>query len=135
MTMLEHVNMRVSDVDEAIRFFQTAFPDFQIRGGRKDSESQWVHIGIDGTYLCLNGPVKPLAQSSPLPHGFVNHFGFIVEDADAVRERLLAAGFREGFKVDPHPYRKRVYILDGDNNEYEFVQYLTDDPAKRYVYD
>jgi len=64
-----------------------------------------------------------------------NHVGFAVEDADALRERMLAAGYREGFVPEPHPHRKRVYFLDTDGMEYEFVQYYSDDFAERNDYD
>lgn len=32
------------------------------------------------------------------------------------------------------PYRKRIYFFDGDGNDWEFIQYLTDDLAKRHDY-
>jgi hypothetical protein len=40
----------------------------------------------------------------------------VVDDVDAVRQRLEQAGYSEGMVVDPHPYRKRIYFLD--NNKY-----------------
>ena len=48
---------------------------------------------------------------------------------------MLTAGYREGFVPEPHPYRKRVYLLDNDGIEYEFVQYYSDDFAERNDYD
>ena len=33
------------------------------------------------------------------------------------------------------PYRKRAYIFDGVGNEWEFVEYLTDEPEKANVYE
>jgi hypothetical protein len=39
------------------------------------------------------------------------------------------------FCCDAHPYRKRVYFHDLEGNDWEFVQYLSDDPAKRHDYE
>lgn len=64
----------------------------------------------------------------------MNHLGFEVEDAAALRERLRAAGCQESTFSNNHPYRKRVYFYDPEGNDWEFVQYLTDDPTKRHDY-
>ncbi len=50
---LEHANITVSNLQEAIKFFQTAFPHFKIRGGGNDLR-EWVHLGDDHTYLALD---------------------------------------------------------------------------------
>lgn len=63
------------------------------------------------------------------------HIGFVVEDVDALRARMLSAGYREGFHPKPHPHHKRVYFIDNDGMEYEFVQYYSDDFTKRNDYD
>ncbi|MDP6996218.1 MAG: VOC family protein [Candidatus Poribacteria bacterium] len=60
--------------------------------------------------------------------------GFMVDDADAVRQRLEEAGYSEGTVVDPHPYRKRIYFLDNNNMEWEFVEYFSDNPSERNEY-
>ena len=51
--------------------------------------------------------------------------------ADGLIERLRGAGYSDGIPVDPHPHRKRAYFHDGGGNEYEFVEYTSDDPAER----
>ena len=33
------------------------------------------------------------------------------------------------------PYRKRVYFTDPEGNDWEFVQYSSDDPAERNDYE
>ena len=53
---------------------------------------------------------------------------------EPVRERLKSAGYQDSTPVNNHPYRKRIYFFDDDGNDWEFVQYLTDDPAKRHDY-
>ena len=126
---LEHANLMVSSIEDAVRFLTTAFPEFQIRGRGVYQGRPWVHIGTDDTYIAMT-EVDDLGQlGAPL-----NHLGYVVEDIDSLADRLLAAGFREGFISPPHPYRKRRYFHDADDLEWEFVEYLSDDPAKRNDY-
>ncbi|HYE76529.1 MAG TPA: VOC family protein, partial [bacterium] len=45
---LEHANITVPDIDAAIAFLTTAFPEFQVRhdsGPRPGDEIRWVHVG------------------------------------------------------------------------------------------
>jgi catechol 2,3-dioxygenase-like lactoylglutathione lyase family enzyme len=133
---LEHANLTVRDIDAAIRFLQTAFPEFRIRHDGVSEGKRWVHIGTDETYLALNqAQVEPQARWIPyagVPG--VNHLAYEVEDVDALRERLRAAGYRDSTVPNRHPYRKRVYFYDADGNDWEFVQYLSDDPSRRNDY-
>ena len=48
---------------------------------------------------------------------------------------MLAAGYEEGFIPDSHHHRKRVYFVDNDGLDYEFVQYYSDDFTERNDYD
>ena len=137
---LEHANVAVGDLDEAIRFYQAAFPDFVVRGrgtaDHGDWQSEWVHVGTDATYVCLNADNRTVGDREGGHRGYgVNHLGFVVDDAQAVYDRLANAGYEEGFRPDEHPCRRRVYFLDGDGNEYEFVEYFSDDPTERNSYD
>jgi hypothetical protein len=52
-----------------------------------------------------------------------------------LRERLSAAGFEEKIIPNNHPYRNRVYFNDADGNDWEFVQYFTNNAALRNDYD
>jgi catechol 2,3-dioxygenase-like lactoylglutathione lyase family enzyme len=65
----------------------------------------------------------------------VNHLGFEVDDVEALRDRLKSAGYEDSTVPNEHPYRKRVYFYDHEGNDWEFVQYLTNDPAKRNYYE
>ena len=55
-------------------------------------------------------------------------------DAAATAERLLEAGYEQGATYADHPHRHRYYFFDHDANEYEFVQYLSEDPSERNEY-
>jgi catechol 2,3-dioxygenase-like lactoylglutathione lyase family enzyme len=134
---LDHANLAVRDVDGAIRFLQTAFPEFEVRGeGRTGIGGRWVHLGTPQLYLSLFEAPLPAAEKWRPYAGRpgLNHLGFEVDDADAVRARLAAAGYEDSTVPNAHPHRKRVYFHDREGNDWEFVQYLSDDPAKRNDY-
>ena len=134
---LEHANLIVRDVDATIRFLQTAFPEFRIRfDARQPDGTGWLHIGTDETYIALSqSTVEPQKRWQPyagVPG--VNHLAYEVDDVGALHERLKSAGYKNSTPVNSHPYRKRIYFFDSDGNDWEFVQYLTDDPTKRHDY-
>jgi catechol 2,3-dioxygenase-like lactoylglutathione lyase family enzyme len=134
---LEHANLIVRDIDAALRFLQTAFPDFRIRFDVSDAAGKrWVHIGTDETYIALTQataePVQRWTPYSGVPG--VNHLAYEVDDVESVRRRLVAAGYRDSTVPNNHPYRKRVYFYDRDGNDWEFIQYLSSDQSKRNDY-
>jgi len=131
---LEHANLSVHDIDAIIRFLQSAFPEFRIRHDMREPDgSRWVHVGTEGTYVALNqakGQQRTTLRGWPL-----NHLAYEVTDVEAVRSRLCNAGYQQNMLVpNAHPYRKRLYFYDPEGNEWEFVQYLSDDAAKRNDY-
>ena len=138
MTMrLEHANICVSDVEGMIKFLTTAFPEFAVRGRGKSSKGQWVHVGTAETYIALS-EAKTDANRAFAPYTGqpgVNHLGYEVDDVDSVRERLMAAGYRESTVPNSHRQRKRVYFYDSEGNDWEFIQYFSDDPAQRNDYE
>jgi len=135
---LEHANLCVRDIDIMIRFLTTAFPEFRVRADRTDADgSRWVHVGNDDTYIALSsaweaGP-RPFEPYSGLPG--VNHLGFEVDDAATLRMRMLGAGYEESTVPNHHPHRQRAYFLDPEGNDWEFVQYFSNDPAERNDYE
>jgi catechol 2,3-dioxygenase-like lactoylglutathione lyase family enzyme len=137
MIRLEHANIAVNDIDGMIDFLQTAFPDFRRRGeGVGLLGARWVHVGTDETYLALNAAREKTAEPW-IPYAGkpgVNHLAYEVDDAQAVRRRLIAAGYRESTVPNSHPHRKRVYFHDPEGNDWEFVQYLSEDVAERNDY-
>ena len=134
---LEHANLCVRNIEAMLRFLQTAFPEFRIRADHTDADgSRWVHVGTDETYIALTEAWEPGAQPftpySGLPG--INHLGFEIDDAAALRQRMLAAGYEESTVPNSHPHRRRVYFLDPEGNDWEFVQYLSANPAERNDY-
>src|SRR5215469_13795179 len=107
---LEHANLTVRDVEETIRFLQTAFPEFRVRGeGKGQDGSRWVHIGTDGTYIALS-PAKAEPEKHWMPYrGLpgVNHLAYEVDDVEALCERMKSAGYKDSTPPNAHPHRKR----------------------------
>jgi len=134
---MEHANLCVRDIEVMIRFLQTAFPDFVMRGeGLNADDTRWIHFGNDHTYLALSQarrePAEPWRPYVGTPG--LNHLGFEVDDVPALRERMSSAGYRDSTVPNNHPYRRRVYFCDPEGNDWEFIQYLSSDPAQRNDY-
>ena len=91
---LEHANITVNNLKEAIKFFQTAFPHFKIRGSGSTLR-QWVHLGDDDTYLALN-------QAVSIDHKIekkydrvgINHIGFVVPNVEEIAQNLVNNNYR-----------------------------------------
>mgnify|MGYP001593030370 FL=1 len=138
LVRLEHANLCVHDIDGVVRFLLTAFPEFQIRhDGTEANGSRWVHVGLDETYIALT-QANPDAAKRVTPYkgrSGLNHVAFEVDDVASVRERLSAAGFQDSTFPNAHPFRQRIYFYDPDGNDWEFVQYLSEDREKRHDYE
>lgn len=135
MIKLEHANLSVTDVDAMTRFLTTAFPEFGVRGEGLDGAGRpWRHVGTRDFYVALqavpeNRQRRPYGDDTGL-----NHLGWEVEDLAALEARMRAAGFAPNMHADPHPARARSYFYDPDGNDWEFVQYLTNDLDQRHRY-
>ena len=130
--------MTVRSINATIEFLQAAFPAFGIRHEGRDADgSRWVHVGTDDSYVMLTeASAKPPERWEPYAgRPGVNHLGFEVPDAEALRARMQAAGFENSTVPNHHPHRKRVYFIDPDGNDWEFVQYLSDNPRERNDYE
>lgn len=132
---LEHANLSVQHTDDMERFLFAAFPDFRRRGEGLDGQGRpWRHVGNDTFYVALQ--TVP-GNRQRVPYGNetgLNHLGWEVEDLEALVGRMQAAGFEPNLSIDDHPARHRRYFYDPDGNDWEFVQYTTDDPAERNDY-
>jgi catechol 2,3-dioxygenase-like lactoylglutathione lyase family enzyme len=131
---LDHANLTVRSLNETVHFLRTAFPHFEVRFDGTDKHGKhWIHIGTEDTYIALTESQKQPAQPWTPYAGYpgVNHLECEVNDVEPLRQRLLAAGYKESTVPKNHPYRRRVYFYDPDGNDWEFVQYLSSNAAKR----
>jgi catechol 2,3-dioxygenase-like lactoylglutathione lyase family enzyme len=136
---LEHANITVPDIDAAIDFLKIIEPTFKVRHDETSEDGyRWAHIGTDDYYIALQKPYKDSQSPGsrrPYRDFGINHLGWVVEDFDAVIQRLEEKGCRQGLPVESHPFRKRAYYFDSAGFEWEIIEYLSNDPAEKNSYD
>ena len=138
MIRLEHANLVVHDILATLDFIQTAFPGWKIRGQGEmtwyGKPRRWLHVGDDDYYLTLNddgeGENRDLSGHAP----GLAHLGFVVDDVDGIIERLEAKGYRIDVELAEHSFRKNVYFVDPAGFQFEFMEYLSDEPGERNRY-
>ena len=129
---LEHINITVPSIDNAIHFLGTAFPEFYKRGEGQRKNLNWVHFGNQHTYFSLYEYV----DDTRMPENTIlNHTGLVVEELTQIRSRLEQAGYPLSEDANSSPFRQRHYYHDKNNQEWEFIQYLSDDPNERNHYE
>jgi catechol 2,3-dioxygenase-like lactoylglutathione lyase family enzyme len=101
---INHIALEVADIDRALDFYGRIF-ELRLRG----RSARMAFIDIGDQFLAL---MK--ARSGP-PDGD-RHFGLVVDDKEATRQALIAAG------VEILPGRF-LDFLDPDGNRVEIVQY------------
>ena len=125
--VLEHVNLTVTDPEKTAEMYEVVF-GWVIRWA-VDSEldGRTVHVGAPEngeSYLALytESECAPLGGSSYRTIGGLNHIAVLVDDLDAVEQRVIGVGYATHSHGDYHPGR-RFYFHDADNIEYEVVSY------------
>ena len=101
---INHVALEVEDIDRSLAFFGRLF-DVKLRG--RTHGMAFVDIG-DQFLALMQGNEQPLDGA--------RHIGLVVDDKEAVRRELIAAG------VELIPARG-LDFLDPDGNRIEIVQY------------
>lgn len=140
MTRIEHANITVPDIDAAIAFLKVVAPDFEVRKDATDPRGyRWVHIGNDDHYFALEAPHDPAGKSQiPLPtyqnYG-VNHIALIVSNIREIEKQLIAGGYKPSIATPEEKFRKRIYYFDSAGFEWELVEYGSDDPSEKYLYE
>ena len=139
MTKIEHANITVPDIDEAIRFIQLVAPDFKVRRDEKPAESyRWVHIGNDEFYFALQEahldatPEKP--RKTYKNYG-VNHIALVVENLAEIENRLVAEGYQRSIATPLEKHRKRLYFFDRFGFEWELIEYFSTIPNEKFLYE
>ncbi len=120
---LEHINITVTDPAKTAQMLCDLF-GWRIRwqGAAKDDGFTY-HVGGDDSYVAVyskggSGPA-PARYEAP---GSLNHLGVVVDDLDAVEDRVKAAGFTPHMHADYEPGR-RFYFDEADGIEIEVVCY------------
>ncbi|MFT5692297.1 MAG: catechol 2,3-dioxygenase-like lactoylglutathione lyase family enzyme [Oceanicoccus sp.] len=138
MLQLEHLNLVVKDIAEALKFYEAAFPHWQIRGGGENEwygkPRKWLHFGDDYQYLAFADNGVDENRNLKGHQIGLAHFAFVTHGMDDLVKRLQSAGYEIAITGAENAYRKNVYFIDPDGFEVEFVEYLTDQPELRNQY-
>jgi lactoylglutathione lyase len=102
---INHVALEVGDIDAALEWYGRIF-DFELRG-RAGQNMAFIEMGDQ--FLALSAPRRQ-------PRDDDRHFGLVVDDKEAVRRALEAAG-AELVKV------RGLRFVDPWGNNVEVVQY------------
>ena len=135
---LEHLNIKVNNIEDSVRFYQTVFPNWKVRGegmwSVNGKPGRWLHIGDDFQYLTLN------ANDENKHHHFENqpiglsHFAFEVSDLQGIVSRLQQAGYEPSGQGAESDHRTNIYFRDPSGFEIEFVQYHSNEISERNYY-
>ena len=104
-----HVAIEVGDIDEALAFYGNLF-DFELRG--KSETMAFIDLGDQ--FLALQRGRSQAADDG-------RHFGIVVDDKEAVRQALAAAGVEAlpGRFLDfQDPWGNRIEIVGYDNIQF-----------------
>ena len=104
-----HVAIEVGDIDEALAFYGNLF-DFELRG--KSETMAFIDLGDQ--FLALQSGRSQAADDG-------RHFGIVVDDKEAVRQALAAAGIEAlpGRFLDfQDPWGNRIEIVGYDNIQF-----------------
>ena len=106
---INHVAIEVGDIDEALRWYGQFF-EFELRGKRPTMA--WIDMGDQ--FLALSSPRRQGPDDG-------RHFGLVVDDKEAVRAALKAAGIKAlpGRFLDfLDPWGNRIEIVGYDNIQF-----------------
>lgn len=121
---LEHVNITVANTEATAAWLDRVF-GWKIRWqGNSIHGGHSIHVGDADRYLAIYTPPFQTrsGESSYGLTGGLNHVGVLVDDLDAVEERVKAEGFSPHSHADYEPGR-RFYFNDADGIEFEVVSY------------
>ena len=104
-----HIAIEVGDIEEALAFYGRLF-DFELRG--KSETMAFIDLGDQ--FLALQSGRSQAADDG-------RHFGIVVDDKEAVRQALAAAGVEAlpGRFLDfQDPWGNRIEIVGYDNIQF-----------------
>jgi lactoylglutathione lyase len=111
---INHVALEVGDIDEALEFWESIFGELTMRGHGR----QMAFIDMGDQFIAL-------ARGRAQPPDGARHFGLVVDDKEAVRERLRELGvpISSGRGLDfRDPWGNNIQVVD-----YRDVQFTKTD--------
>ena len=101
---MNHIALEVDDVDEALEFWRSIFGELELRGHGR----QMAFIDMGDQFIAL-------ARGRTQPPDRARHFGLVVDDKEAVRERLRELGIpaSSGRSLDfSDPWGNQIQVVD-----------------------
>ncbi len=122
-SFLEHVNVTVTNPGATAELYIGLF-GWKVRwSGKGIHDGNVIHVGDDDSYVALYSLGGDCNKGNTyITVGGLNHLGVVVDDLDAVEEKVKAAGFETRNHADYDPGR-RFYFDDPDGIEIEVVSY------------
>lgn len=121
---LEHVNVTVTNAQKTAEMAMRLF-GWHIRWeGAAIHGGYTIHVGTDDDYVAIYQmkDQTPAPVSNYAHTGGLNHIGVVVDDFEAVEEKVKAEGLTPHNHADYEPGR-RFYFDDHDGVEWEVVTY------------
>ena len=120
---VEHVNLTVRDPARLAQLMIDLF-GWHIRWqGPSQLGGETIHVGTDDCYLAIyTDPQKKYGDENFVKGRPLNHVGIVVDDLDAVEEKVAAAGL-EPWGHDDYDPGRRFYFYDFDGIEFEVISY------------
>jgi catechol 2,3-dioxygenase-like lactoylglutathione lyase family enzyme len=114
---INHIALEVGNLDEALAFWESIFGPLELRGRL----SHMAFIDMGDQFIAL-------AEGRTQPRDEERHFGLVVDDKEAVRERLRELGVPvSGRGLDFHdPWGNLIQVVD-----YRDVQFTKTDEVLR----
>jgi catechol 2,3-dioxygenase-like lactoylglutathione lyase family enzyme len=115
---INHIALEVGDIDEALEFWESIFGELSLRG--RNPSMAFIDMG-DQFIALARGKTQEADRA--------RHFGLVVDDKEAVRERLRELGIpvSSGRSLDfVDPWGNQVQVVD-----YRDVQFTKTDEILR----
>ena len=139
ITKIEHVNITVPDIDNAVSFIKIVAPDFIVRKDEIALDGyRWLHIGNDAYYFALQQAhldSNPKDKNQTYKNYGVNHIALVVSDLEVIKNKLIEADYNQGIRTPDEEFRKRAYFYDAAGFEWELVEYFSEKPTEKFLYE
>jgi len=100
---INHLALEVGDIDEALVFWESIFGELELRGRNRNM-----------AFIDMGDQFIALARGRTQPPDGARHFGLVVDDKEAVRERLRELGvavFGRGLDFRD-PWGNMIQVVD-----------------------
>ena len=111
---INHVVLEVDDLDKALEFYGALF-DFTLRG--KSEHNAFIDLGDQFIQLTLGRSQVPDTK---------RHFGFVVDDRDAVRRSMDRLGIKSiNDRLNIHdPWGNRIEVVSYDDCQFTKADHI-----------